>query len=125
MGHAEVYLDRILILRRDWDLIYPDPLVNFCPGWEPSLQEAAYWVKPEVLLELSNWLDRAESPVDVIMNHFSVLMRKEANFILTKLDLSNLLRKTEDFDPDLATNILSNRILGAASPQFTFLDKKN
>lgn len=109
VASAEVYSDRMLILREDWDNIYSEPPPGSLPGWEPALQEAAYWVDPEYLEQI-DW-DRPAAPaVRVITAHLAEVVRKNIDDLLEKADVRRILDQVKQFDSQLIDNLVPGAI---------------
>jgi flagellar biosynthesis protein FlhA len=109
VASAEVYADRMLILREDWDNIYSEPPPGSLPGWEPALQEAAYWVDPEYLEQI-DW-DRPAAPaVRVITAHLAEVVRKNIDDLLEKSDVRRILDQVKQFDSQLVDNLVPGAI---------------
>jgi len=109
VASAEVYADRMLILREDWDNIYSEPPPGSLPGWEPALQEAAYWVDPEYLEQI-DW-DRPAAPaVRVITAHLAEVVRKNIDDLLEKADVRRILDQVKQFDSQLVDNLVPGAI---------------
>lgn len=109
VASADVYSDRMLILREDWDNIYSEPPPGSLPGWEPALQEAAYWVDPEYLEQI-DW-DRPAAPaVRVITAHMAEVVRKNIDDLLEKSDVRRVLDQVKQFDSQLVDNLVPGAI---------------
>ena len=109
VASAEVYSDKMLILREDWDNIYSEPPPGSLPGWEPALQEAAYWVDPEYLEQI-DW-DRPAAPaVRVITAHLAEVVRKNIDDLLEKADVRRILDQVKQFDSQLIENLVPGAI---------------
>lgn len=109
VASAEVYADKMLILREDWDNIYSEPPPGSLPGWEPALQEAAYWVDPEYLEQI-DW-DRPAAPaVRVITAHLAEVVRKNIDDLLEKADVRRILDQVKQFDSQLVDNLVPGAI---------------
>jgi len=109
VASAEVYADRMLILREDWDNIYSEAPPGSLPGWEPALQEAAYWVDPEYLEQI-DW-DRPAAPaVRVITAHLAEVVRKNIDDLLEKSDVRRVLDQVKQFDSALVDNLVPGAI---------------
>lgn len=109
VASAEVYADKMLILREDWDNIYSEPPPGSLPGWEPALQEAAYWVDPEYLEQI-DW-DRPAAPaVRVITAHLAEVVRKNIDDLLEKADVRRILDQVKQFDSALVENLVPGAI---------------
>ena len=109
VASAEVYADKMLILREDWDNIYSEPPPGSLPGWEPALQEAAYWVEPEYLEQI-DW-DRPAAPaVRVLTAHLAEVVRKNIDDLLEKADVRRILDQVKNFDPQLVENLVPGAI---------------
>ncbi len=109
VASAEVYSDKMLILREDWDNIYSEPPPGSLPGWEPALQEAAYWVDPEYLEQI-DW-DRPAAPaVRVITAHLAEVVRKNIDDLLEKADVRRILDQVKQFDSQLVENLVPGAI---------------
>lgn len=109
VASAEVYADRMLILREDWDSIYSEPPPGSLPGWEPALQEAAYWVDPEYLEQI-DW-DRPAAPaVRVVTAHLAEVVRKNIDDLLEKADVRRVLDQVKQFDSQLVENLVPGAI---------------
>lgn len=109
VASAEVYADKMLILREDWDNIYSEPPPGSLPGWEPALQEAAYWVDPEYLEQI-DW-DRPAAPaVRVITAHLAEVVRKNIDDLLEKADIRRILDQVKQFDSQLVDNLVPGAI---------------
>ncbi len=109
VASAEVYADRMLILREDWDSIYSEPPPGSLPGWEPALQEAAYWVDPEYLEQI-DW-DRPAAPaVRVLTAHLAEVVRKNIDDLLEKADVRRVLDQVKQFDNQLVENLVPGAI---------------
>ncbi len=109
VASAEVYPDRMLILREDWDNIYSEPPPGSLPGWEPALQEAAYWVDPDYLEQIE-W-DRPAAPaVRVVTAHLAEVVRKNIDDLLTKSDVRRVLDQVKETDPQLVDNLVPGAI---------------
>lgn len=109
VASAEVYSDKMLILREDWDNIYSEPPPGSLPGWEPALQEAAYWVDPEYLEQI-DW-DRPAAPaVRVITAHLAEVVRKNIDDLLEKADVRRVLDQVKQFDSQLIENLVPGAI---------------
>ncbi len=105
VASAEVYADKMLILREDWDNIYSEPPPGSLPGWEPALQEAAYWVDPEYLEQI-DW-DRPAAPaVRVITAHLAEVVRKNIDDLLEKADVRRVLDQVKQYDSQLVDNLV-------------------
>ncbi len=105
VASAEVYADRMLILREDWDNIYSEAPPTSLPGWEPALQEAAYWVDPEYLEQI-DW-DRPAAPaVRVVTAHLAEVVRKNIDDLLEKSDVRKILDQVKQFDAPLVDNLV-------------------
>ena len=65
VASAEIFPDKMLILREDWDNIYSEPPPGSIQGWEPALQEGAYWVDPDYLEQI-DWDKPAAPAVRVV-----------------------------------------------------------
>jgi flagellar biosynthesis protein FlhA len=109
VASAEVYSDKMLILREDWDNIYSEPPPGSLPGWEPALQEAAYWVDPEYLEQI-DW-DRPAAPaVRVITAHLAEVVRKNIDDLLEKADVRRIMDQVKQFDSQLIENLVPGAI---------------
>ena len=109
VASAEVYADKMLILREDWDNIYSEPPPGSMPGWEPALQEAAYWVDPEYLEQI-DW-DRPAAPaVRVITAHIAEVVRKNIDDLLEKADVRRVLDQVKQYDSQLIDNLVPGAI---------------
>ncbi len=109
VASAEVYADKMLILREDWDNIYSEPPPGSLPGWEPALQEAAYWVDPEYLEQI-DW-DRPAAPaVRVITAHLAEVVRKNIDDLLEKADVRRVLDQVKQYDSQLVDNLVPGAI---------------
>lgn len=109
VASAEVYADKMLILREDWDNIYSEPPPGSLPGWEPALQEAAYWVDPEYLEQI-DW-DRPAAPaVRVITAHIAEVVRKNIDDLLEKADVRRVLDQVKQYDSQLIDNLVPGAI---------------
>lgn len=109
VASAEVYADRMLILREDWDNIYSEAPPTSLPGWEPALQEAAYWVDPEYLEQI-DW-DRPAAPaVRVVTAHLAEVVRKNIDDLLEKSDVRKILDQVKQFDAPLVDNLVPGAI---------------
>lgn len=109
VASAEVYADKMLILREDWDNIYSEPPPGSLPGWEPALQEAAYWVDPEYLEQI-DW-DRPAAPaVRVITAHLAEVVRKNIDDLLEKADVRRIMDQVKQFDSQLVDNLVPGAI---------------
>ena len=105
VASAEVYADKMLILREDWDNIYSEAPPGSLPGWEPALQEAAYWVDPEYLEQI-DW-DRPAAPaVRVITAHLAEVVRKNIDDLLEKADVRRVLDQVKQYDSQLIDNLV-------------------
>ncbi len=109
VASAEVYADKMLILREDWDNIYSEPPPGSLPGWEPALQEAAYWVDPEYLEQI-DW-DRPAAPaVRVLTAHLAEVVRKNIDDLLEKADVRKILDQVKQYDSQLVDNLVPGAI---------------
>jgi len=109
VASAEVYADKMLILREDWDNIYSEPPPGSLPGWEPALQEAAYWVDPEYLEQI-DW-DRPAAPaVRVVTAHLAEVVRKNIDDLLEKADVRRIMDQVKQFDSQLVDNLVPGAI---------------
>lgn len=109
VASAEVYADKMLILREDWDNIYSEAPPSSLPGWEPALQEAAYWVDPEYLEQI-DW-DRPAAPaVRVITAHIAEVVRKNIDDLLEKSDVRKILDQVKQYDTQLVDNLVPGAI---------------
>ncbi len=105
VASAEVYPSKILILREDWDNVYSEAPPSSMPGWEPALQESAYWVDPEYLEQI-DW-DRPAAPaVRVITAHVAEVVRKNIDDLLEKSDVRKVLDTVKQADPQLVDNLI-------------------
>lgn len=105
VASAEIYVDKMLILREDWDNIYSEPPPGSLPGWEPALQEAAYWVDPDYLEQIE-W-DRPAAPaVRVVTAHLAEVVRKNIDDLLQKSDVRRILDQVKETDPQLVENMV-------------------
>lgn len=109
VASAEVYAEKMLILREDWDNIYSEPPPGSLPGWEPALQEAAYWVDPDYLEQI-DW-DRPAAPaVRVLTAHLAEVVRKNIDDLLEKSDVRRILDQVKQFDAQLVDNLVPGAI---------------
>jgi flagellar biosynthesis protein FlhA len=109
VASAEVYADKMLILREDWDNIYSEPPPGSLPGWEPALQEAAYWVDADYLEQI-DW-DRPAAPaVRVITAHLAEIVRRNIDDLLEKSDVRRVLDQVKTTDPQLVDNLVPGAI---------------
>lgn len=109
VASAEIYADKMLILREDWDNIYSEPPPGSLPGWEPALQEAAYWVDPDYLEQI-DW-DRPAAPaVRVTTAHLAEVVRKNIDDLLEKADVRRVLDQVKETDAQLVDNLVPGAI---------------
>lgn len=109
VASAEVFADKMLILREDWDNIYSEPPPGSLPGWEPALQEAAYWVDPDYLEQI-DW-DRPAAPaVRVVTAHLAEVVRKNIDDLLEKSDVRRVLDQVKQTDSQLVDNLVPGAI---------------
>lgn len=109
VASSQVYADKMLILREDWDNIYSEPPPGSVQGWEPSIQEAGYWVDPEYLEQI-DW-DRPSAPaVRVITAHIAEVVRKNMDDLLEKADVRRVLDQVKETDSALVDNLVPGAI---------------
>ncbi len=105
VASSEIYANKMLILREDWDNVYSEAPPGSMPGWEPALQEAAYWVDPEYLEQI-DW-DRPAAPaVRVVTAHVAEVVRKNIDDLLEKSDVRKVLDTVKQTDPQLVDNLV-------------------
>jgi flagellar biosynthesis protein FlhA len=109
VASAEIYPEKMLILREDWDNIYSEPPPGSIQGWEPALQEGAYWVDPDYLEQI-DW-DRPAAPaVRVITAHLAEVVRRNIDDLLEKSDVRRVLDQVKQTDSQLVDNLVPGAI---------------
>jgi flagellar biosynthesis protein FlhA len=109
VASAEIYPDKMLILREDWDNIYSEPPPGSIQGWEPALQEGAYWVDPDYLEQI-DWDKPAAPAVRVITAHLAEVVRRNIDDLLEKSDVRRVLDQVKHTDEQLVDNLVPGAI---------------
>ena len=109
VASAEVFPDKMLILREDWDNIYSEPPPGSITGWEPALQEGAYWVDPDYLEQI-DWDKPAAPAVRVITAHLAEISRRNIDELLEKADVRRILDQVKQTDAQLIENLVPGAI---------------
>lgn len=109
VASSEAYPDRMLILREYWDRIYSEPPPGALPGWDPALQEPAYWVDPDYLEQI-DWQFPATPAVRVVTAHLAEVVRRNIDELLSKADVKRILEQAKGKDAQLVENLVPNLI---------------
>ena len=109
VASAEIFPDKMLILREDWDNIYSEPPPGSIQGWEPALQEGAYWVDPDYLEQI-DWDKPAAPAVRVVTAHLAEVVRRNIDDLLEKSDVRRVLDQVKQTDDQLVENLVPGAI---------------
>ncbi len=109
VASAEIFPDKMLILREDWDNIYSEPPPGSIQGWEPALQEGAYWVDPDYLEQI-DWDKPAAPAVRVVTAHLAEVVRRNIDDLLEKSDVRRVLDQVKQTDEQLVDNLVPGAI---------------
>lgn len=109
VASAEIFPDKMLILREDWDNIYSEPPPGSIQGWEPALQEGAYWVDPDYLEQI-DWDKPAAPAVRVVTAHLAEVVRRNIDDLLEKSDVRRVLDQVKQTDEQLIDNLVPGAI---------------
>lgn len=109
VASSEAYPDRMLVLREYWDRIYSEPPPGALPGWDPALQEPAYWIDPDYLEQI-DWQFPATPSVRVITAHLAEVTRRNIDELLTKADVKKILEQAKQRDSQIVDSLVPNLI---------------